>query len=128
MMALFGAPVSYGNDASNAVAAAIDMLQALAIFNAKMLKESGHQIEVGIGLNTGPVVVGYMGSSKSMEYTAIGDHVNLAARLCSAATPGQILITADTMRRVGHQFRIEPLEPIRVKGKQHPVTIFQVMV
>lgn len=127
ILALFGAPISHGNDAIHAVQCAVEMMRFLAQFNSEQAA-SGEPFSIGIGIDTGPVVAGYMGSSKSMEYTAIGDHVNLAARLCSAAKHGQILISADTMQRIGNEFRVEPLEPIRVKGKQHPVTIFQVVV
>lgn len=126
ILALFGAPISHGDDAANAVQCAVEMMQFLAQFNREQANAS-EQFSIGIGIDTGPVVAGYMGSSKSMEYTAIGDHVNLASRLCSAATPGQILITADTMQRVGNRFPTEPLAPIMVKGKQHPVTIFKVV-
>jgi adenylate cyclase len=61
-----------------------------------------------------------------MEYTAIGDHVNLAARLCGAAAPGQILVSADTAAQLGGRFLLQPLPPIQVKGKAQPITIFQV--
>jgi adenylate cyclase len=61
-----------------------------------------------------------------MEYTAIGDAVNLASRLCAAAAPGQILVSADTLAQLGHRFTSQQLPPIMVKGKQHPVTVFQI--
>ncbi len=126
IMALFGAPISHEHDAVNAVDCALEMMQFLAQFNREQ-GASGSQFSIGIGVDTGPVVAGYMGSSKSMEYTAIGDHVNLAARLCGAATPGQILLSADTLASVGERYQVQPLAPIQVKGKQQPITIFQVM-
>ncbi len=124
IMALFGAPISHERDAVNAVECAIDMMQFLGQFNRE---SGGEHFAIGIGIDTGPVVAGYMGSSRTMEYTAVGDHVNLAARLCGAATPGQILITTDTLACLGDRFSVTPLAPIQVKGKQQPITIFQVM-
>ncbi len=126
IMALFGAPISHEDDAENAVVCALEMMHYLAQFNSAQ-SSAEERFAIGIGIDTGPVVAGYMGSSKSMEYTAIGDHVNLAARLCGAAAPGQILISADTAARVGDRFELKSLAPIRVKGKEHPVTLSQVM-
>ncbi len=125
ILALFGAPLSYGHDAINAVDCALEMMRFLAQFNREH-EGSGDQFSIGIGINTGPVVAGYMGSSKSMEYTAIGDHVNLASRLCANASPGQILVSADTLAQIGHRFTGQQLSPIQVKGKQHPVQVFQI--
>lgn len=125
ILALFGAPLSHGHDASNAVACALEMMQFVDQFNREHA-HTGDQFAIGIGINTGPVVAGYMGSSKSMEYTAIGDHVNLASRLCGAAAPGQILVSTETMRAVGHRFAAQQLPPIQVKGKQHLVPLFQI--
>jgi adenylate cyclase len=125
ILALFGAPISYGHDAINAVDCALEMMQFLDQFNREH-EASGDHFSIGIGINTGPVVAGYMGSSKSMEYTAIGDHVNLASRLCAAASPGQILVSADTLAAIGHRFAGHQLAPIQVKGKQHPVSVFQI--
>jgi adenylate cyclase len=125
ILALFGAPLSYGEDAVNAVECALEMARFLEQFNREH-EASGDRFAIGIGINTGPVVAGYMGSSKSMEYTAIGDHVNLASRLCAAAAPGQILVSADTAAAIGSRFHIQPLPPIQVKGKAQPVTVFQI--
>ena len=123
IMALFGAPISHGNDAANAVSCALQMMRFVDDFNRD---HQGDHFSIGIGIDTGPVVAGYMGSSKSMEYTAIGDHVNLAARLCGAAEPGQILVSADTMKSVAGRFAAHELPPIHVKGKQRPVSLYRV--
>jgi adenylate cyclase len=125
IMALFGAPISYGDDAVHAVECAIEMMQFLEQFNREH-EATGDQFAIGIGIDTGPVVAGYMGSSKSMEYTAIGDHVNLSSRLCGAAAPGQILISAETMNALGGRFPAQQLPPIQVKGKAKPVPVFQI--
>ncbi|HTM19392.1 MAG TPA: adenylate/guanylate cyclase domain-containing protein [Kofleriaceae bacterium] len=125
ILALFGAPISYGDDAANAVGCALEMMQFLEQFNREH-EGSGDQFSIGIGIDTGPVVAGYMGSSKSMEYTAIGDHVNLASRLCGVAAPGQILVSAETMQALDGRFAAQQLPPIQVKGKAQPVRVFQV--
>jgi adenylate cyclase len=125
ILALFGAPISYGQDAVNAVECALEMSRFLEQFNREH-ERTGDRFAIGIGINTGSVVAGYMGSSKSMEYTAIGDDVNLASRLCAAAAPGQILVSEKTLAAIGHRFTAQPLPPIQVKGKQHPITIFQI--
>jgi adenylate cyclase len=125
ILALFGAPLSYGQDAVNAVECALEMARFLEQFNREH-EHTGDRFAIGIGINTGPVVAGYMGSSKSMEYTAIGDHVNLASRLCAAAAPGQILVSTDTVAAIGSRFRVQALPPIQVKGKAQPVNIFQI--
>jgi adenylate cyclase len=125
ILALFGAPISYGHDAINAVDCAIEMMQFLQQFNREH-EATGDRFNIGIGINSGPVVAGYMGSSKSMEYTAIGDHVNLASRLCSNAPPGTILVSTETMAQLGRRFTAQQLPPIQVKGKQHPVDVYQI--
>ncbi|HUQ01666.1 MAG TPA: adenylate/guanylate cyclase domain-containing protein [Kofleriaceae bacterium] len=125
ILALFGAPITYGHDAINAVDCAIEMMQFLEQFNREH-EATGDRFNIGIGINTGPVVAGYMGSSKSMEYTAIGDNVNLASRLCANAPPGTILVSANTMQQIGNRFTSHQLAPIQVKGKQHPVDVWQI--
>jgi adenylate cyclase len=125
ILALFGAPISYGQDAANAVGCALEMMQAVGQFNREHAATGDH-FSIGIGIDTGPIVAGYMGSSRSMEYTAIGDHVNLASRLCGAAKPGQILVSAATLRAVGRRFGARDLPAIQVKGKQQPISIFEI--
>lgn len=127
IMALFGAPIARGNDTLNAVLCGLDMLEGLAQLN-EHLRGLGHdEVKIGIGINNGPVIAGYMGSSKSMEYTAIGDHVNLAARLCGAAEPGQILLSEHTYNAVGRAIEVKELAAIMVKGKRDPQRIFNVL-
>jgi adenylate cyclase len=126
IMALFGAPIAHGDDTLNGVLSALDMMDGLAKLNTR-LREMGEQdVEIGIGINNGPVIAGYMGSSKSMEYTAIGDHVNLSARLCGVANPGQILLSENTYQAVRNSIDAHALTPVSVKGKQEPVNIYEV--
>ncbi len=126
IMALFGAPISYADDALNAVLCALDMLEGLEELNARLASMGEDPVHIGIGINNGPVIAGYMGSSKSMEYTAIGDHVNLAARLCGVAEPGQILLSENTHNVVHRSIVAKKLEPVVVKGKRDPQNIYEV--
>jgi len=126
IMALFGAPISHEEDELNAVLCALDMLEGLDSLNRRLDELAQDPVHIGIGINNGPVIAGYMGSSKSMEYTAIGDHVNLAARLCGVAEKGQILLSENTYRMVQESIAAKPLPPVTVKGKRDPQKIFEV--
>ena len=126
IMALFGAPISHEEDELNAVLCALDMLEGLDSLNRRLDELAQDPVHIGIGINNGPVIAGYMGSSKSMEYTAIGDHVNLAARLCGVAEKGQILLSENTYRMVQESIAARPLPPVMVKGKRDPQKIFEV--
>src|SRR5262249_13102829 len=92
IMALFGAPLALSDAPLAAVACAVEMHRALGEFNRPRLAERQEAIRVGIGINTGPVVTGAIGSSRAIQYTAIGDPVNTASRLCNIAQPGQVLV------------------------------------
>ncbi|HZI17699.1 MAG TPA: adenylate/guanylate cyclase domain-containing protein [Pyrinomonadaceae bacterium] len=127
LMALFGAPTSTPDDACNAVAAAISMQRAVAPINEQLGGEGLPVISVGIGLHTGVATVGYIGSERRSEYTAIGDTVNLAARLEQNSQPGQILLsdaTAAAARAAGCRFAPRP--PLTVKNRVQPVPVFEV--
>jgi adenylate cyclase len=127
IMALFGAPVSGEDDPVRAVRAALDMLDELRRFNTEREAAGKITFEIGIGINTGNVVAGYIGSSKAMQYTVIGSPVNLAARLCSAATGMQILVTENTWTAVRDHFEVRELSSIQPKGIAHPVRVFEVL-
>lgn len=126
IMALFGSPVSHEDDPVRAVNTAIEMLEGLEVFNKERKAERKEEIHVGVGVNTGEVVAGYLGSSKALEYTVIGDTVNTGARLCGLAEPGQIIISESTHSRVKEQFTFEALPPTTVKGKAQPLRIYRV--
>ena len=106
----------------DAVAAAVAIQKALADLGAA--PSAG--ISVGIGINSGLVVMGAVGSAARMDYTVIGSHVNLAARLCTAAAPGQILIAEQVAAGIERRIPIRALEPVRVKGIEEPVQVFEV--
>jgi len=101
IIALFGAPVAIPNAEKKAVECALDMMQVLSEFNRTRASEGQEQIRIGIGINTGTVVTGAIGSSRALQYTAIGDAVNTASRLCSVAKPGEVLVSEATFGKSG---------------------------
>ncbi len=125
IMAIWGAPISRDDDAERAVRAAVEMQQAMVRFNQSLPAE--HRFEIGIGLNTGEIVAGYMGSTRSMSYTVMGDTVNTASRLCGQADPRDVLIGPMTFREVGFLLETERLPPTKLKGKADHVDIFRVL-
>jgi len=128
LMAFWGAPGElHRNDhALVAVRAAVEIQEKIIALQAKWLQEKKDPLKIGIGINTGDMVVGNMGSAERMDYTVIGDNVNLGARLCSAAGPGEIIISEATYEPVKDHIDAEKLEPIMVKGKAKPISIFKV--
>ncbi len=126
VLAFFGAPVTHEDDPIRAVHAALDIQHEIGKY-ADELKGYIDNFQVRIGLNTGIVVVGSVGSDLHVEYLAIGDAVNLAARLQSAAQPGKVLISENTARQVRAIFDMQSLGEINVKGKAGPVTVFEVL-
>ena len=127
IMAVFGAPFRGPNDVDNALQAAIGMTKTLRDFNAKRIEEGKERIDIGIGISTGDVVSGNIGSPKRMDYTVIGDGVNLAARLEGAtkAYQTQILISEKSKMNLKGTFHLREVDRIRVKGKEEPVSIYE---
>ncbi len=105
-----------------AVQAAIDIQQKAS----EILLAAGLEIAIGIGINTGAVVMGAMGSDNRLDYTVIGNHVNLGARLCSAAGPHKIILSENTARNLERSTNLTELEPVSVKGIEKPVQIYEV--
>ena len=124
IMALFGAPVPMPKAELRAVECALDMMKVLEEFNRLRVAEGQEEIKIGIGINTGPVVTGAIGSSRALQYTAIGDAVNTASRLCSVAKAGEIILSEATYERVRHDVAVVPLEPVRVKGKSDVLRVY----
>ena len=127
IMLLWGAPVRHDDDPSRATNAAVCMQEALIEFNRTRASEGLSPIQIGIGINTGELVAGYIGSTRTMSYSVIGDTVNTAARLCSAARAGEIIIAEETYRCIREEFETEALEPITVKGKSKPLCVYRVL-
>ena len=127
LMALFGAPIGHEDAPQRAVWAAVAVREALAHFNRRLEAERGLTLPVRIGIHTGPVVVGTVGNDLKMDYTAIGDTTNLAARLEAVAAVGTVLISETTARLVRGFFRTRAVTPLAVKGKSEPITAHEVL-
>lgn len=133
MLALFGAPISHEDDALQAVQAAVEMIMALAEFNRNNSGRGWPLLSVSIGINTGDVVAGYIGSEEHLNYTAIGDAVNVAQRIQTLAGGNEILISKtvcdETVDRIAAIKEIKALEPIqaqKVKGKEKTIDLFRI--
>jgi class 3 adenylate cyclase/tetratricopeptide (TPR) repeat protein len=127
VMALFGAPIAHEDDPARAIRAALGMQDALKRINADLEPRWGVTLRVRIGLHTGPVVVGRLGSDLRIEYTALGDTVNVASRLQTAAEPGTILVSRAVYQATQALFEFRDLGAIRVKNRVEPVEIFEVV-
>jgi len=125
IMALFGAPWPKPDDAQRAVRTAGAMQRALVALNRQWQARGQEPLQMGVGINTGQVTAGNIGSSKRMDYTVIGDAVNLASRLCAHAAGGQVLISKSTFREIGSPAL--RLESIRVKGKAAPIEVYEIL-
>jgi len=128
-MAIWGAPLSSGDDPFNAVNASLLMREQLLEFNMDRGSEKKPVIQIGCGIHYGPVLAGQIGSDEKMEYTVIGDTVNLASRIESLnkAFGTDILISEETAELVKDRFRVVPMQKITVKGKSEPLTVYAVL-
>ncbi len=126
LMALFGAPTATPKDAANAISAAVAMQRRMLSINDELRQEGFPEIGIGIGLHTGEVTVGYIGSERRSEYTAIGDTVNTASRLESNAKGGEILVSEVTAKAARSRYQLTPRDPISVKNRVQPVPLYQV--
>jgi class 3 adenylate cyclase len=123
IMAVFGAPKTRGNDTYNAVRCALSMI----VERQKLNESSQHNIRMGIGIATGEVVAGCMGSEDRLNYTVLGERVNLAARLCSKAGPMEVVIDQATREKLGDALTVETLQPVPLKGFSDPVQTFKLI-
>jgi len=129
IMALYGVPFNGEQDADNAVNTANDMFTALRVLNARRAGRGMDPVDIGVGISTGDVVVGNIGSTRRMEYTVIGDSVNLAARLESATKyyGAHVLLSEFTVADLKQDHLLREIDLMRVKGKSKPVTIYEAM-
>jgi len=127
VLAFFGAPIGHENDPERAVLAALGILDGIANYRMAVERNWGIKIDVRVGINTGLVVVGGVGSDLRMEYTAMGDAINLASRMEQMAEPGTIQITDETYQQVAPFFEVEKLEAMAVKGVEQPMVTYRVL-
>jgi len=124
---LFGAPVWQEDDAERAVACAVAMQIAMSSINEQNLKEDLPELEMGIGIHTGPVVVGNIGSTERMKYGVVGSQVNLTSRIQSCTVGGQILVSETTRQEAGRILKIGQQIEVKAKGVEHPITLSEVL-
>jgi adenylate cyclase len=129
VMALFGAPLADADHADHAVRAALGMLAALQELNARWAAEGRPALDIGIGVNSGDMVAGIIGSDTVMSYTVIGDAVNLGSRLESLNKEygTHLIVSEATKARLKGRYDMKPLGAVTVKGKSEPVNIFEVL-
>jgi adenylate cyclase len=129
IMAIFGTPLAHDDDPDRGVRSAINMMRALYGFNARRVEEGHKPIDIGIGINTDSIVSGNIGSPKRMDYTVIGDGVNLASRLESACKQygTRILVSEHTFERLKGTYRSREVDHVVVKGKTQPVEIVEIL-
>lgn len=127
VMAVFGAPIAIGDDAANAVRAAFAMMKKNEELNRLRAQEQRPEFQIGIGIDTGYVSAGYVGSPMRLEYTVIGDRVNTASRFCGMAKPGQIIIGHDTWLAAKENVEVRPIGTVVLKGKGEPVQAYEVL-
>jgi len=124
IMAIFNAPLEQPDHAMQAIKAALDMQQRVR--NVQAIATDVPRVDVGIGLNTGTAIIGNIGSQKKVDYTAIGDTVNTASRMCSLAGKGELIITESTYNLVKDRIKVKKLEPVKVKGKEKLLQVYMV--
>ena len=128
LMAVFGAPITYPDNTNRAINAAADIQKAIEEMNQKLTKQGRDPIKIGIGINAGEAVVGNIGAKERLDYTVIGDSVNLAAKLQEVAKGGEIIISESVFNEANVPYEFSEPMLIKVKGKENPVKIFRVIV
>ena len=123
IMALFGAPIAHEDDPERALRAALEMMEAIAAVNC----QHGTELGIHIGINSGPVIAGQIGSEHRRDYSVMGDAVNLAARLEDASSSGEIFVGPNTYQQTAHAFDFEKIPPLNLKGKEAPVQVHRLI-
>jgi adenylate cyclase len=128
LLAVWGAPYPKEDDTERAVRAAIEMQWAVCRLNEEWAQQRNLQIQIHIGINTGKVAAGNIGSEKLIQYAAIGDTTNVTSRICSLAKAGEILISQNTFDKLrGWKLPVEKLKPVWVKGKDQPLQLYRLL-
>ncbi len=128
IMAAWGVPInSEEEDAISGVECAVELQELINSKSRTFFTGEASHLSVGIGMHTGALVAGNLGSERRMDYSVIGDTVNVAARLEGVAQKGEVIITEHTREYIGNRFKLEELEPVKVKGKEKPIHIFRVL-
>ena len=128
IMAAWGVPVvNHDKDALSGVGCAVEIQELVKSKNRKFFHGKASHLQVGIGMHSGPLISGNLGSSRRMDFSVIGDTVNIAARLEGVAKAGEVIITQQTRDLLGDHFKLKELEPVKVKGKDKPLHIFSVL-
>jgi class 3 adenylate cyclase/tetratricopeptide (TPR) repeat protein len=127
VMAVFGAPIALEDDAERALRAALAMRERLEGFNKRWIEKLKEPLALHMGINSGTVIAGNVGTEARLSYTVMGDTVNVASRLEGVATRGQILVTQSTYRLTRGVFEFRPLEPVRVQGKKDALAVFELL-
>jgi len=127
ILAFFGAPITHEDDPQRAVLAALEIQQGISAYAKEIRLKHGLEFGLRVGINTGLVVVGEIGSDLRMEYTAIGDAINLAARMEQTAAVGAIQISDETYKLIAPFFNVEPLGEVEIKGKAAPIKTYRVL-
>jgi class 3 adenylate cyclase/tetratricopeptide (TPR) repeat protein len=127
LLAFFGAPIAHEDDPRRAILAGLDIVEAIKPYREQIKERYGVDFDVRVGINTGLVVVGAVGSDLRMEYSALGDAINLAARMEQTAHPGTVQVAHETYKLVKNLFEFRSLGGIEVKGKSEPVLAYQAL-
>lgn len=127
VMAVFGVPISKGKDAASAVETAIQIQQLMVEMNRDAAARHWPELRIGIGITTGIVTAGNIGSPRRLDYTVVGDTVNIASRLMSSAEGGEILISESTAADIGDAFNLQQLAALQLRGRSEPVRVFNVV-
>lgn len=127
IMAAWGVPLEKDDDSIRAVSCAVEIQKLVQSAKRSFFQGKASSLKIGFGMHTGPLVAGNLGSSRRMDYTVIGDTVNLAARLEGVSAAGEIIISEDTKKNIDDRFILEKRDPVKVKGKAKPIEIYNVV-
>jgi class 3 adenylate cyclase/tetratricopeptide (TPR) repeat protein len=127
ILAFFGAPIAHEDDPIRALRAGVEMVDAMSEYSREVEEQRGFPVQVRVGINTGLVVVGEMGSDLRVEYSALGDAINVAARMEQTADPGTVRVTEHTLSLTGSAFAVQSLGGVEVKGKRETVPAYRVL-